>query len=65
MFSFQAKPEYQNPQVLSVGREPAHAPWGAYEDAVQARACDRDASQYVLSLEALAVALTNNYSLPA
>ena len=37
--------------VTQINRELSHSPWGAYENAAQARACDRDASANVLSLD--------------
>ncbi len=44
------RPEWQSPGLLERNRETAHVPWGAYESAEQARACDRRASRFVRSL---------------
>ena len=33
---FHFLPDWQNPEVLSINRMGAHAPWGAYESAQQA-----------------------------
>lgn len=46
---FHQKPDYQNHQVTAINRELSHAPWGAYEDAEQAR--KRENSAYQLSLD--------------
>jgi len=43
-------PEWQSPGLIERNRELSHAPWGAYETAEQARACDRRASRFVRSL---------------
>lgn len=48
---FNYRRDWENPDVTQVNRELMHAPWGAYENLVQARACDRDASANVLSLD--------------
>ena len=43
--------DWKDPQVTAIGREPAHAPWGAYESAAQAAACDRTASGWMACLD--------------
>ncbi len=48
--NFHRKPDWQNPEVLSINRMPAHAPWGAYESVEQARTCDRESSGRYLDL---------------
>jgi len=48
---FHYRRDWENPDVTQVNREPMHAPWGAYENAAQALAGDRDASVHVLTLD--------------
>jgi beta-galactosidase len=48
---FDYRRDWENPDVTQTNREMIHSPWGAYESAAQARACDRDASANVLSLD--------------
>jgi len=45
------RPDWINPHVTQRGREAAHPPWGAYADVDQARAGDRSASAWTLSLD--------------
>ncbi len=45
------RPDFENIAVQQIGREPAHAAWGAYESAEQALSCDRTASKNQLSLD--------------
>ncbi len=47
------KSDWKNPDVTAIGREPAHAPWGAYESAAQAASCDRSASRWTACLDGL------------
>jgi beta-galactosidase len=42
--------DWENPQVIEKNRELMHAPLGAYENADQARTCNRRLSRYVQSL---------------
>ena len=51
MNPFHTKRDWENQSVTQINRELSHSPWGAYENAAQARACDRDASANVLSLD--------------
>ena len=48
---FHYRRDWENPDVTQINREQIHSPWGAYENARQALACDRDASANVLSLD--------------
>lgn len=48
---FHFLPDWQNPEVLSINRMGAHAPWGAYESAQQALSFDRTASHRQISLD--------------
>ncbi len=48
---FHYRRDWENPDVTQINRESSHAPWGAYENACQALAGDRDASANVLSLD--------------
>lgn len=48
---FNYRRDWENHDVTQINREPAHSPWGAYENTRQALACDRDASANVLSLD--------------
>jgi beta-galactosidase len=48
---FHYRRDWENPDVTHINRELIHSPWGAYENAKQALACDRDASANVLSLD--------------
>lgn len=48
---FNYRRDWENQHVTQINREQIHAPWGAYENASQARACNRDASTNVLSLD--------------
>lgn len=43
--------DWENQFVTQINREQMHAPWGAYESARQALACNRDASANVLVLD--------------
>ena len=45
--------DWQNQHVTQINREQIHSPWGAYENASQARTCDRDASANVLNLDSV------------
>ena len=47
------KTDWKNPEVASIGREPAHAPWGAYESAAQASGCDRTVSKWTTCLDGI------------
>lgn len=47
---FHFLPDWQNPEVLSIHRMGAHAPWGAYESAEQALSFDRHGSPRQISL---------------
>ena len=46
---FHKLPDWENPAVTSINREPAHSPWRAHEDAAQARA--RADSEWRMSLD--------------
>ena len=48
--SFHWRPDWENPEVLSVNREPAHSRWGAYDTAERARAAEYGSSPFVQSL---------------
>ena len=48
---FHFLPDWQNPEVLSINRMGAHAPWGAYESAQQTLSFDRTASHRQISLD--------------
>lgn len=48
---FHTKNDWENPDVTSINREQSHAPWGAYENAVQAGTCDRTVSRWVETLD--------------
>ena len=48
---FNYRRDWENQDVTQINRELMHAPWGAYENAKQALACDRDVSANVLSLD--------------
>ena len=48
---FNHRRDWENQAVTQINREQAHSPWGAYENADQARSCGRDASANVLSLD--------------
>jgi beta-galactosidase len=48
---FHTKYDWENPDVTSINREPAHSPWGAYEDFEQASTCDRTRSKWTLPLD--------------
>lgn len=37
--------------ITSINRELSHSPWGAYEDAIQARSCKRDSSKWTYCLD--------------
>lgn len=41
------RPEWERPSATGRNRELTHTPWGAYEDATQARKCNRQASRFV------------------
>ncbi len=41
------RPEWESPAATSRNRETSHVPWGSYEDAGQAKGCDRRASRFV------------------
>jgi beta-galactosidase len=43
--------DWVNQDVTQINREQMHSPWGAYQNASQALACDRDASANVLTLD--------------
>ena len=46
---FHKKPDYENQYITQINREPAHFPWGAFENEDQARKGEE--SKYVLSLD--------------
>lgn len=46
---FHKKPDYANQYITQINREPAHSPWGAYENADQAR--KGEGSKFILSLD--------------
>ena len=48
---FHIKNDWENPDVMSINREQAHAPWGAYENAEQAGTCNRNTSKWSESLD--------------
>ncbi len=48
---FNYRRDWENKDVTQINREQTHSPWGAYENARQALACDRDASANVLTLD--------------
>lgn len=47
---FHFQPDWQNLDVLSINREPAHSRWGAYDTMERAIACEYGSSPYLLSL---------------
>ncbi len=47
---FHRKPDWENLEVLSVNREPAHARWGAYDTKEHAASCAYGSSPYLMSL---------------
>lgn len=49
--AFHTRRDWENQDVTQINRERLHAPWGAYRNAAQARACDRNASDRVCSLD--------------
>ncbi|NLO83104.1 MAG: DUF4981 domain-containing protein [Clostridiales bacterium] len=46
---FHKKPDYQNQYITQINRQPAHSPWGAYENENQARLGEK--SKFILSLD--------------
>jgi beta-galactosidase len=48
---FHKKNDWENIDVMSINREQSHAPWGAYENATQARTCNRTLSKWTESLD--------------
>ncbi len=48
--SFHSKPDYQNLEVLSINRVPAHSRWGAYDTVERAIECQYGSSPYLMSL---------------
>lgn len=48
---FHRKHEWESMDVTALNRALSHAPWGAYENGVQAAACDRTASRWVQVLD--------------
>lgn len=45
--------DWENQYLLHINREPMHVLLGAYADQLQAASCNREVSQYVLSLDGL------------
>ncbi|MFY9176102.1 MAG: hypothetical protein WAO80_01860, partial [Caldicoprobacterales bacterium] len=48
-WEFHKRPDYENQYITQINREPAHYPWGAYENADQAR--KGEGSKFILSLD--------------
>lgn len=49
--NFHTKKDWENIEVLSINREQSHSPWGAYENAAQASACNQSLSKWTSSLD--------------
>ncbi len=49
--NFHQQNDWTNPAVTAINREPAHVPWGAYENETQSAAGDRSASRWVAALD--------------
>ena len=48
---FHTKKDWENLNVTSINREESHAPWGAYENGIQAISCNRSLSKFTDSLD--------------
>lgn len=48
--AFHFLPDWENPEVLSINREPAHSRWGAYDTSQRALECEYGSSPFVKSL---------------
>jgi beta-galactosidase len=51
--NFHRKKDWENLDVMSINREQPHAPWGAYENAAQASACNCNISKWTKSLDGI------------
>lgn len=50
---FHSKKDWENPEVMSINREQAHSPWGAYENETQAATCNRTITKWSQSLDGI------------
>ena len=50
---FHSLNDWENINVTNINREPAHAPWGAYENEAQALSCDRTVSCWSKCLDGI------------
>ncbi len=48
---FHTQNDWENMDVKSINREQSHSPWGAYENEIQAKTCDRVISSWSMSLD--------------
>ena len=50
---FHTQNDWENLDVKSINREQSHSPWGAYENEIQAKTCNRVISSWSRSLDGI------------